>query len=317
MVCVLRIDLRRREECNACVRFSFEKLSKNLGVPVESSRGIFPVRESLLVKIDDDAGNSACGECAPWAGFGGETIAQAEAFLKKCGGKMPAEIPADLPCVAHAFSVAKFFLETSADGNILRPENKLCAKLIRRSREDTPACVSEKILRERENGFSVFKVKIGLETAAEELRFCEKILTEAPTGTRIRFDANGAFSEEILPELARLSESSAVEYFEQPLPASERNDAKVFEFSACTNAKFALDESVREPWAFPQNTCVVAVVKPLLVADFPRLLAWLENPSGPAVALSTVFENSFAGTRALYLACVRLAASRALAFGLG
>lgn len=299
------------------MRFSFEKLSKNLGVPVESSLGIFPVRESLLVKIEDDFGNSACGECAPWAGFGCGTVEQSEAFLEKCGGKMPSEIPTDLPCVAHAFSAAKFFLETQAGRNILRPENKLCAKLIRRSREETPACISEKILRERENGFSVFKVKIGLEKAAAELRFCEKILTAAPAGTRIRFDANGAFTEEILPELARLSESSAVEYFEQPLPATERNDAEIFEFSACTNAKFALDESVREPWAFPQNTRVVAVVKPLLVADFPRLLAWLENPAGPAVALSTVFENSFAGANVLHLACEHLATSRFRAFGLG
>ncbi|MBQ6705683.1 MAG: hypothetical protein IJN19_06750 [Opitutales bacterium] len=299
------------------MRFSCEKFSKPFGVPVKTSRGTFPYRESLVVRIEDAFGDSSCGEIAPWDGFGCETLADAEAFLQSCGPCVPDEIPESLPCTAHAFSAAKFFLENPDCRNASGPQQRLCAKLIRRSREDSPEKILEEIARERVTGFSVFKIKIGLEEQAAELNFCEKILCGVPAGTRVRFDANGAFSAEALPRLAELSNLPGTDFFEQPLPPSPKNDEKIFEFSGATEAKFALDESVRDPWAFPCYTRVVAVVKPLLVSDFRRLLAWLENSHGADVVISTVFENSSAGTDALRLACSRIAENRRRPFGLG
>ena len=316
-MCVLKIDSCGAAECNECVRFSFERVLTPFGVPVRTSCGIFLQRESIVVRIEDRCGNISYGECAPWAGFGCESLAEAEDFLKKCNGIVPEEIPENLPCTTHAFCSAKFFLGNPGLENVPVPDKELCAKLIRRSREDSPEQVLEKVSRERENGYSVFKMKIGFGTATEELRFCEKILSSAPAETRFRFDANGAFSEEILPDLAALSASPNTEFFEQPLPASKADDDKVFEAAEIFPAKFALDESVREPWAFPRDTRVVAVVKPLLVADFSRLLTWLEVPKGPGVVVSTVFENSPAGACALRMSCARVAASRRRAFGLG
>lgn len=299
------------------MRFSCKKISKPFGVPVKTSRGTFPCRESLLVRIEDDFGAFSCGEIAPWDGFGCETLVEAEAFLQRCGARVPAEIPENLPCTAHAFSSAKFFLENPDCRNISVPEKRLCAKLIRRSREDSPEKILEEIARKHSSGFSVFKIKIGLAAETAELNFCEKILCGVPAGTQVRFDANGAFSAAALPRIAELSALPSADFFEQPLPPSSENDAKIFDFSDGTGAKFALDESVREPWAFPRSTRVVAVVKPLLVSDFRRLLAWLENVHGADVVISTVFENTSAGTDALRLACSRVAENRRRPFGLG
>lgn len=299
------------------MRFSCKKISKPFGLPVKSSRGTFPCRESLLVRIEDTSGAFSCGEIAPWDGFGCETLSDAEAFLQNCEARVPAEIPENLPCTAHAFSAAKFFFENPDCRKISVPQKRLCAKLIRRFREDDPEKILEEIAREHSSGFSVFKIKIGLAAETAELNFCEKILCGVPAGTRVRFDANGAFSAAALPRIAELSELPSADFFEQPLPPSSENDAKIFDFSDGAGAKFALDESVREPWVFPRSTRVVAVVKPLLVSDFRRLLAWLENAHGADVVISTVFENSSAGTDALRLACSRVAENRRRPFGLG
>lgn len=299
------------------MRFSCKKILKPFGLPVKSSRGTFPCRESLLVRIEDTSGAFSCGEIAPWDGFGCETLSDAEAFLQNCEARVPAEIPENLPCTAHAFSAAKFFFENPDCRKISVPQKRLCAKLIRRFREDDPEKILEEIAREHSSGFSVFKIKIGLAAETAELNFCEKILCGVPAGTRVRFDANGAFSAAALPRIAELSELPSADFFEQPLPPSSENDAKIFDFSDGAGAKFALDESVREPWVFPRSTRVVAVVKPLLVSDFRRLLAWLENDHGADVVISTVFENSSAGTDALRLACSRVAENRRRPFGLG
>lgn len=305
------------------MRVDFEKISRPLDAPVATSRGIFTRRESLLVKISQPRdGVSAAGECAPWLGFGCETLARAERFLEKISGRdLPAlpPVPDDLPCLAHALSAAAFFLKNPDAKNAPEPPPSARAKLLRRDVPETPP---EKILalaaRERElHGFSVFKIKIGLRDADDEIRFCEKLLADAPAGMRFRFDANGAFSKKILPALVALSAAPALEFFEQPLPPAPENDAEIFSCAEKFGAKFALDESVRAPDAFPTATPVVAVVKPALAGDFQKLLAWLARADAAPVVVSTVFENSAAGRAALFLACSRVAKNRRRAFGLG
>lgn len=299
------------------MRFSCRKISVPFPVPVRTSRGAFPRRESLVVALTDESGRAAGGECAPWIGFGCETLADAENFLKRLGGNVPEKIPARLPCLAHAFSAAKFFSENPELRGTPPPDAAGRARLLPRSREDAPEKILADAARERENGFRVFKIKIGLAETTDELRFCEKILRGAPAGTQFRFDANGAFPEKILPELCRISAAPALEFFEQPLPPTPENDEKIFSAAEKFGGKFALDESVRAPWTFPRDTRVAAVVKPLLIGDFPRLLAWLEDPAGADVVISTVFENSDAGRDALRLACARVAENRRRAAGLG
>ena len=288
---------------------------------MNTAAGTFPRRESLLVRLETTEGaGSACGECAPWPGFGLESLPDAENFLRGLGGRVPEKIPAALPCLAHAFSSARFFLENpdaARDTPALPPPQERAQLLRRAPRDDTGKLLAD-AAREHDNGFSVFKIKIGLAPQRDELRFCEKILADAPAGTRFRFDANGALSADVLPALAGLSRVPALEFFEQPLPPSQDNDARTFAAADALGARLALDESVRaDPGAFPRDTRVVAVVKPLFVSDFPALIAWLAEPRGADVVVSTAFENSPAGTLALRLACARLAPARRRAFGLG
>jgi len=309
------------------MKISYEKICGEFKTPVATARGVFSQRESLLVKIS--RGNDtdcAFGECAPWSGFGCETISEAEKFLAKISEREWDElprIPAALPCLAHAISAAAFFLKNPQKRDMPKPAASECARLLRRSRETLPQEIIETATQERDElGVSVFKIKIGLNDAREELSFCEKILALTPAGMLWRFDANGAFSKEILPALVELSTAPALDFFEQPLPPSPENDAEIFALAEKTNAKFALDESIREPdkFPFPRNgTRIVAVVKPALSGDFSRLLNWLAlaGTNAPDVVISTAFENSSAGRDALFLACASVEKSRRRAFGLG
>jgi len=308
------------------MKISYEKICGEFKTPVATARGVFSQRESLLVKISRGNDNYAFGECAPWTGFACETISEAENFLTKISEREwdePPSVPDALPCLAHAISAATFFLKNPQKRNAPKPPASDCARLLRRSRETNPEEIIETATREREvHGNSVFKIKIGQNDTREELSFCEKILALAPAGTLWRFDANGAFSKEILPALVELSAAPALDFFEQPLLPSLKNDAEIFALAEKTNAKFALDESVRVPDKFPfprGGTRVVAVVKPALSGDFSRLLNWLAlaGTNAPSVVISTAFENSSAGRDALFLACASVEKSRCRAFGLG
>lgn len=308
---------RKRTPMNT---LAFEKISAPLGVPVATSRGNFSQRESLLVKLTRGNGESACGECAPWHGFGCETLASAETFLREnenFAGTKISPPPENLPCLAHAISAAEFFAENPRERGQTPPPHCARAKLVRRAKEDSVEKILAEIARERAAGFSVFKIKVGLSAPGDELAFCEKILRDVPAGIKIRFDANGAFPPEILPRLEKISQAENLEFFEQVFPPNPENDSRIFALDFAAQKKFALDESVRDPAAFPRECGVVAVVKPLLAGDFRRLLAWLENPAGADVVVSTVFENTEAGRDALFVACSRVAKNRSRAVGLG
>lgn len=295
------------------MHFSYEKIRRPFPVPVRTAQGLFPQRESLLITLSDGE-NSGKGECAPWPGFGCETLDEAAAFIESCNGFLPEKIPSALPCLGHAVSAALFFCENPWMRDL--PPPSVRTKLISRSLESSPDAILETLTRERRNGFSSFKIKIGLTAPEEELRFCEKLLADVPEKVTLRLDANGGFDPTFLPALAALSEFRSLEFVEQPLPATAENDARVFALAE-KGGRFALDESVREPWTFPKSSPVVAVVKPLFVSDYPRLLAWLAEKNGPRVVISTSFENSEAGRDALLCAAASVCSKRRLSVGFG
>lgn len=295
------------------MNFSYKKISRAFPVPVRTAQGLFTQRESLLITLSDGE-NSGEGECAPWPGFGCELLDDAETFLKSCNGFLPEKIPSDLPCLGHAVSAALFFCENPWMRD-LPPPNE-CTRLISRSIENSAEEIIKTLTREHRNGFTSFKIKIGLTSPEEELRFCEKLLAGVPEKVTLRLDANGGFDTTFLPALADLSGFRSLEFVEQPLPATAENDARVFALAE-KGRRFALDESVREPWMFPKSSPVVAVIKPLFVSDYSRLLAWLSENNGPRVVISTAFENSEAGRDALLCAAASCCAKRCLSGGFG
>lgn len=308
---------------------SLSPYSRRFRVPLKTARGTTETRAGISVDLRDSHGNAACAEIAPWEGFGCETLRQAETFLKAFAGTpFPHKKISDLialadtfPCTRHALSAAHFFLQNPKTLNAPEPSNSRICKLILRNPENLPETIFEQMLRSREKGFRSFKIKIGLARLDEEIRLCEKILNLARENSPeigIRFDANGAWnSPEILSSLAPLCTFPQLEFIEQPLAATPENDAAVYALPPQTAAKIALDESLREPWKMPTGTPVVAVVKPLLIGDFPRLRAWLlQRENASRFVISSVFETEV-GRNVLRFLCAENADNpRALAAGI-
>lgn len=310
------------------LKLAFERVSRPFRVPVKTARGTATARESLVVSIRDDAGRAGRGEIAPWDGFGCETLDAAEAALRALAEhagtpeSLAAAVSADLPCTRHALAAAAFFLENPAELAAPEPTPAAVCRLIPRDAADAPETLAEKIRHAHAEGFRAFKIKIGLAALADEVALCDALLrlaAESFPDARLRFDANGAWRDAAaLDALAPLAAFPRLEFVEQPLAPSPENDDAVLALPRERAAKIALDESLREPWRLPDDAPVVAVVKPLLVGDFPRLHAWLRRENAaPRFVISSVFETDV-GRSVLRALCARADGNpRALAAGVG
>ncbi|MGF0069137.1 o-succinylbenzoate synthase [Candidatus Spyradosoma sp. SGI.093] len=309
------------------LKLAFEHVSRPFRVPVKTARGTAAARETIVVSMRDEAGRVGRGEIAPWGGFGCETLDAAEAALRALAehaGKpesLADAVPARLPCTRHALAAAAFFLDNPAEFAAPEPTPAAVCRLIPRDAADAPETLAEKIRRAHAEGFRAFKIKIGLAALADEVALCDALLrlaAESFPDARLRFDANGAWRDDALDALAPLAAFPQLEFVEQPLAPAPENDAAVLALPRERAAKIALDESLREPWTLPDDAPVVAVVKPLLVGDFPRLRAWLRRENAaPRFVLSSVFETDV-GRSVLRALCARAADNpRALAAGVG
>lgn len=305
----------------------YRRYSRQFRVPVNTSRGPSATREGLIVSLYDSLGNQADAEIAPWEGFGCESLDEAENVLSTlvaqpfpASEKTPllASLKA-LPCTQHALSAAFFLLGNPEARHAPEPPATAICRLILRNPASSPKAITETLLADREH--RSFKIKIGLAPLPDEIVFCKKILSrcaELRPDARIRFDANGAWqSPEALAALAPLYAFPQLEFIEQPLAATPENNAAVYALPPALAAKTALDESLREPWEMPEDTNVVAVIKPLLIGDFPRLRNWLlKTQHAPRFVISSVFETECGRTLLRELCRATRDNPRALAAGI-
>jgi len=151
--------------------------------------------------------------------------------------------------------------------------------------------------------FSSLKVKLGSRPPPEERDILSCLLEGLGEGTRLRLDANRAFS---LPEarkrLAGLP-PARIEYLEEPLA----DPTQLARLSSQTGLPIALDESLHEPACRPLREApgVVAwVVKPARFGEWARLesLALGARDAGIALVLSSCLESGLALSSQVQLA---------------
>jgi len=263
--------------------------------PLRTARGIWTVREGFLVKVVTAEG-VGYGEIAPIPSFGSETTEAAETFLRKCisaPDKHLARLPVGLPCSAFALSsalaVSKSTFNFSREVAGLLPAGEAALSALREKSEQ---------------GFRVFKWKIGVFEADEELAVMEELFSQLPSDGRLRFDANGGLDRETSGRwLERLApHQKRVEYLEQPLPVGE--ETAMAELGGTFGIPVALDESLNGPvgrrWLVPGAWDGPLVVKPALMGDVRALAATLA-PVAEQVVLSSVFETGVGLANALAL----------------
>ncbi len=189
---------------------------------VRTAHGPWAEREGVLIRVvrieadGRETGAAGWGEVAPIAWFGSETLEEAEAALAALDGRVEnlaealERVPLACGCVRAGLAAA---LGGGAEGGERAALVKFLpvAGLLPAGRA-AMAAVEPKL----EQGFRVFKWKVGVEAAVEEWAILDDLLGRLPEGSKLRLDANGAWDRRTAERWMERAAERPVEYVEQP-----------------------------------------------------------------------------------------------------
>lgn len=201
--------------------------------PWRTSDARLATRRGWLVRLDSQ-GKSGYGDCAPLAQAGTGSHAESQRWwqghLKHLQGRESGDILADHKLLREAPPAAACALECALlDVQAQLQQRTLRALLDARPLDTLPvnatigALDSESSTRAHaaeQAGFQVLKLKVGMQPPAETLHQLRRLAAGLAPGTRLRLDANQAWSgvaavQRFLQALAAFP----VEYVEEPLRA--------------------------------------------------------------------------------------------------
>jgi L-Ala-D/L-Glu epimerase len=201
--------------------------------PYVTARGRLDRRELLLLRITDSDGFEGLGETTSLTLRGGRGLEAIARELREVDWASPqaGDLSPEARC---AIATALWDLELKRSGATVAPDPLPVNATLS---EGPPGAVAEVALRRREEGFETFKLKVGSGEDVEQVRAVREALGD---GTRIRVDANGAWTTEgARQHLAALAELG-IELCEQPVGTLEA----MAELRSGTPIPLAADESV-------------------------------------------------------------------------
>jgi o-succinylbenzoate synthase len=271
--------------------------------PLRTAQGTWSIRRGAIVTLTPPKGQSLQGEIAPLPSFGSETLDQALTWVESLQGTITQDqifaIPDRLPCCQFAFETALFPIVP------LRPQP--IAALLPSGRAALTHWFSP-----YQSGHRSFKWKIGV--FEDELELLDRLLTQLPSDTKLRLDANASLTlEQTLTWLGRTDRSSKIEYLEQPLADLETLLTIASQFST----PLALDESIASLGqlqdAYNLGWRGIFVIKPAIVGSPKQLIKFCTEHQLDTV-FSSVFETSLGRTQGINLAH-HCGSHRALGYG--
>jgi o-succinylbenzoate synthase len=216
------------------VKRSLARLSIPLREPFATAGGVVAERELVLLRLEDDDGAVGFGEAAPLTPYDGVTMDEVLAALRNGDGD-----PGP-PQARAAEELARLDLEASRAGRAIGEPGADAIVVNRTLAGGPPAEVAERAAEGVREGYSCFKVKVGLPDDDERVAAVREAVGPWPA---IRIDANGAWSsEEAINAIERLS-AYDLQLVEQPC-------ATLDEMAAVRDAvevPIAADESVATP----------------------------------------------------------------------
>jgi O-succinylbenzoate synthase len=263
------------------------------------------------------------GEAAPLAAFGSETVDEAEAGCRELGEWLDderlASISPRLACLRNAASAAR----TGLTGERFQPAQKSLGVAALLAAGQTALT---QIQSKAEMGFRVFKWKVGVGDAADEMVLLDDVCAALPGGAKLRLDANGAWDRRRAERWLERCADRPVEFVEQPCfagvaqRAAERGRTEdlLLGLAADYPTPIALDESLAtdgdvERW-IGAGWPGVFVVKPSLLGDPGEVLSQLAKAKAQVV-FSSALETAVGAQAALRRAFAWSGEPRALGFG--
>ncbi len=217
------------------MRRSLARLSIPLREPFVTAGGVVAQRELVLLRLEDEDGAVGYGEAAPLAHYDGVTIDDVLSALT--GGAGPGGGP---PQARTAEEMARLDLEARREG---RPIGEPGADVIPVNKTlagGPPAEVAERAAEGVREGFSCFKVKVGLPDDDERVAAVRAAVGPWPA---VRIDANGAWTpQQAVAAIERLAVYD-LQLVEQPC----RTLGEMAEVRREVDVLLAADESVATP----------------------------------------------------------------------
>lgn len=284
--------------------------------PLVTAHGRWVWREGVIVRLTDASGRVGYGESAPTPGFTREAVADDLNWLRRFGHRLTnqdiKQVPPKLACLRWALSSARAMLEERL------PIPKRIKPLPVAALLPAGRAALDELSERVDQGYLVFKWKVGVKAPTVEIGLLEKLLLGLPTKGLLRLDANGALTMRNwkiwCQHLTALGPAkSAIEFFEQP--GKFRLDGA--NWIKESPVPVALDEGVTgssaarniylKKWPGP------LVLKPSLWGDVDEFLRWRKRKD---LVYSSVFETSIGFHHVLNLAATdERAGQRAVGFG--
>lgn len=293
-------------------RFSFKKYRLPLRVPLRTAHGAWAEREGAIVRMESETGTVGFGEIAPIPWFGTETMIEAEEILHQFGAMVSEELldktPARLGCVRFALAQARSAPLTKTSSMRLP-----VAALLPAGR-NVLRVLPEKL----EAGFLAFKWKVGVAAVEDELGILDDLLAQIPAHTKLRLDANGAWSRRDATKWLNRCADRPIEFIEQPVAPTEQDT--LLGLANDYPVTLALDESVvhlsdARRWqglGWPG----VFVIKPALSGPLHEVIDWIVQTKADVV-FSSAIESALARSAILSAVLSQPLSRRALGFGVG
>ena len=215
------------------MRRRLARLSIPLREPFATAGGVVAERELVLLRLEGDDGAVGYGEAAPLTPYDGVTLDEVVAALRNGGEGGPPQ--------AHAAEeMALLDLEANRAGRAIGEPGADAIAVNRTLAGGPPAEVAERAAEGVREGYSCFKVKVGLPDDAERVAAVREAIGPWPA---LRIDANGAWSPpEALTAIERLAPYD-IQLVEQPCATLE----EMAEVRREVDVPLAADESVSTP----------------------------------------------------------------------
>ena len=295
-------------------RLSYRRYTLAFRQPVRTAHGPWAAREGLYVRLERPDGSVGYGEAAPIPQFGTETADEAEKACRALGSAVTEEAVLGLdPRLCSLRNALQCAVGGGTAGAPVRPSLGVAALLPagRAALAQAPA--------RTEQGFRVFKWKVGVGAADDEMAMFDDLLAGLPGGSRVRLDANGAWDRRTAERWLACAADRPVEFIEQPVaPESKGAEDCLVGLAADYPVPIALDESIAgdgdvERWlglGWPGYF----IVKPVLMGDIRGVLGRLAAARA-RVVFSSALETALGAQSALQRAFAWPGEASALGFG--
>jgi o-succinylbenzoate synthase len=279
-----------------------------------------------VLSLVADSGELGFGEALPLAGFGNESVAQADEALERLArtalGRDLRDIDllldqahvfaAEEPTAQAALDAALFDLAARAGGmsvSAFLAEPRTARMRVRASallRGTTPSELAAQAQRASAEGFQTLKLKVGAEALSSDEARVAAIREAVGADVKLRIDANGAWKETEAKQALLRFAPYAIEFCEQPVEA--RDIAGLARVRAVSPIPIAADEALTGGHAvgeiLDRNAADLLVLKPAVLGGLRASLriAASARAKGVGCVVTSAFDSALGLTAALQLA---------------